>query len=191
MLDPQKIVLLEKILQSAREGLERAERMLADSKNNAGPVDWANLDISSSPVSMEDCTIIEGVFDGQNMIGPDGKPYSISPNYASKSKLVEGDILKLTICPDGRFLYKQIRPIDRDRQKGVLVKDKESGELRVLVENKLYRVLDASVSYFKGGSGDDVIVLVPRGGQSRWAAVENIIKAGNPAMVENEMDEVF
>jgi hypothetical protein len=38
--------------------------------------------------------IIEGVFDGQNMVGSDGKTYPVPANYASKSKLVQGDILK-------------------------------------------------------------------------------------------------
>src|SRR3712207_6782664 len=41
--------------------------------------------------------VIEGVFDGQNMVGSDGKTYPVPANYASKSKLVQGDILKLTI----------------------------------------------------------------------------------------------
>ena len=52
--------------------------------------------------------IIEGVFDGQNMVGSDGKTYPVPANYASKSKLVQGDILKLTIADDGTFMYKQI-----------------------------------------------------------------------------------
>src|SRR3990167_9816950 len=52
--------------------------------------------------------IIEGVFDGQNMVGSDGKTYPVPANYASKSKLVQGDILKLTIADDGAFMYKQI-----------------------------------------------------------------------------------
>ena len=54
--------------------------------------------------------VIEGVFDGQNMVGSDGKTYPVPANYASKSKLVQGDILKLTIAEDGAFLYKQIGP---------------------------------------------------------------------------------
>src|SRR5664279_1973848 len=49
--------------------------------------------------------IIEGVFDGQNMVGSDAKTYPVPANYASKSKLVQGDILKLTIADDGSFLY--------------------------------------------------------------------------------------
>ena len=48
--------------------------------------------------------IIEGVFDGQSMLGPDGKSYPVPANYASKSKLVQGDILKLTIADDGSFI---------------------------------------------------------------------------------------
>ena len=50
--------------------------------------------------------IIEGVFDGQNMVGSDSKTYPVPANYASKSKLVQGDILKLTIAEDGAFMYK-------------------------------------------------------------------------------------
>jgi hypothetical protein len=64
--------------------------------------------------------IIEGVFDGQVMIGPDGKSYPVPANYASKSKLVEGDILKLTIADDGGFIYKQIGPIPRRQIIGTL-----------------------------------------------------------------------
>ena len=64
--------------------------------------------------------IIEGVFDGQNMVGSDGKTYPVPANYASKSKLVQGDILKLTIPEDGAFVYKQIGPIPRKQVVGTL-----------------------------------------------------------------------
>ena len=53
------------------------------------------------------------LYTSQVMIGPDGKSYPVPANYASKSKLVEGDILKLTIADDGGFIYKQIGPIAR------------------------------------------------------------------------------
>jgi hypothetical protein len=64
--------------------------------------------------------VIEGVFDGQNMVGSDGKTYPVPANYASKSKLVQGDILKLTIAEDGAFMYKQIGPIPRRQLVGML-----------------------------------------------------------------------
>jgi len=121
--------------------------------------------------------IIEGVFDGQQMIGPDSKQYSVPANYASKSKLVEGDILKLTILPDGSFVYKQIAPQERERHKGQLVHDNETDGFRVVLPGgKSYKVLIASVTYFKGQPGDEVIILLPKAAESTWAAIENVVK---------------
>jgi type IV secretory pathway protease TraF len=88
--------------------------------------------------------VIEGVFDGQNMVGSDAKTYPVPANYASKSKLVQGDILKLTIADDGSFLYKQIGPVPRKQVVGVL--SQKDGHYFVEVDNKEYRVLLASVT---------------------------------------------
>ena len=120
--------------------------------------------------------VLEGVFDGQGMIGPEGKVYTIPPNYASKSRLVEGDILKLTIKADGTFLYKQIGPIERDRIVGELAFDGDLNEYILLYNDKSYRVLAASVTYFKGEPGDEAIAFIPKSRSCAWAAVENIIK---------------
>jgi len=121
--------------------------------------------------------IIEGVFDGENMIGPDGKQYSVPANYASKSKLVEGDILKLTITPNGTFVYKQIGPIERSRLVGRLEQNSSGGFIVISENDKKLKVLTASVTYFKGKAGDEVVVLIPKTGESKWAAVENIVKS--------------
>src|ERR1700757_3343286 len=115
--------------------------------------------------------VIEGVFDGQNMVGSDGKTYPVPANYASKSKLVQGDILKLTIAEDGAFLYKQIGPIPRKQVVGAL--KLENGHYFVTVGNKDFRVLLASVTYFKAKPGDQVSVNVPEDDASaEWAALE-------------------
>lgn len=115
--------------------------------------------------------VIEGVFDGQNMVGSDGKTYPVPANYASKSKLVQGDILKLTIAEDGAFLYKQIGPIPRKQLVGTL--KLENGHYFVDVSNKMYRVLLASVTYFKAKPGDQVSVNVPEDdSNAEWAALE-------------------
>lgn len=115
--------------------------------------------------------VIEGVFDGQNMVGSDGKTYPVPANYASKSKLVQGDILKLTIADDGSFLYKQIGPIPRKQIVGVLIQ--ENGHYYVDVNTKKYRVLLASVTYFKAKPGDQVSVNVPEDdSHAEWAALE-------------------
>jgi hypothetical protein len=115
--------------------------------------------------------VIEGVFDGQNMVGSDGKTYPVPANYASKSKLVQGDILKLTIADDGAFLYKQIGPIPRKQVVGTL--KLENGHYYVSVGTKDFRVLLASVTYFKAKPGDQVSVNVPEDdANAEWAALE-------------------
>lgn len=115
--------------------------------------------------------IIEGVFDGQNMVGSDGKTYPVPANYASKSKLVQGDILKLTIADDGAFLYKQIGPIPRKQVVGTL--KLENGHYFVSVGSRDYRVLLASVTYFKAKPNDQVSVNLPEDDSTaEWAALE-------------------
>jgi hypothetical protein len=115
--------------------------------------------------------VIEGVFDGQNMVGSDAKTYPVPANYASKSKLVQGDILKLTIADDGAFLYKQIGPIPRKQIVGTL--RLEGGHYFVNAGGKDFRVLLASVTYFKAKPGDQVSVNVPEDDSAaEWAALE-------------------
>ena len=143
-----------------------------------------------------DNKVIEGVFDGQQMVGPDGKRYSIPANYCSKSKLVEGDILKLIVKPDGSFIYKQIGPIERKRLKGVLSKDPITGEFKAHAGGKEYKLLKASVTYFHGDANDEAVILVPEDGDAVWATVENIISKLNvnnnetdPDSYDHDLDE--
>lgn len=115
--------------------------------------------------------VIEGVFDGQSMVGPDGKSYPVPANYASKSKLIEGDILKLTIADDGGFIYKQIGPVARRQIIGTLMQ--HDGAYYVEAGGREYRVLLASVTYFKARVGDQVSIVVPEDNREAvWAAVE-------------------
>lgn len=131
-------------------------------------------DDTTVAVSVQDDTlgkIIEGVFDGQTMVGSDGKNYPVPANYASKSKLVQGDILKLTIADDGSFLYKQIGPVPRKQVVGIL--KLENGHYFVDVNGRMLRVLLASVTYFKAKPNDQVSVNVPEDdSHTEWAALE-------------------
>ena len=118
--------------------------------------------------------VIEGVFDGQIMIGPDGKNYPVPANYASKSKLVEGDLMKLTISPDGKFLYKQIGPIERKTVIGTLTHHDD--KYYVEVAGKEYQILYASVTYFHLREGSQVSVTIPANNdEATWAAVEALL----------------
>ncbi len=175
-----KMVLVKKLLQNVKENNDRLIQLLSDFIAGEEEIAIAIGQISDEKFepteeALEGGRVIEGVFDGENMIGPDGKQYSVPANYASKSKLVEGDILKLTITANGTFVYKQIGPIERSRIVGVL--DRVStGEYYANADGKKWRLLTASVTYFKGEPGDEVVILIPKTGESKWAAVENIVK---------------
>ncbi len=172
-----KAKIIKQLLANIRENSRQLENLLAgldiqeDSRIRLSQIQETEAEAQAAGQER----IIEGVFDGEKMIGPDGKQYTVPANYASKSKLVEGDMMKLTITANGTFLYKQIGPVERKRLVGVLAKD-ANGNYVAVVDGRQWRVLTASVTYFRGQVGDEIVILVPRAGGSRWAAVENIVK---------------
>ena len=107
------------------------------------------------------------------MVDGSGQTYPVPANYASKSKLAEGDGMKLTITDEGKFVYKQIAPIQRRTTVGVLIQ--EDGQYKVLAEGKAYRVLLASVTFYRAEVGDQVTILLPKDGEAKWGAVEAVI----------------
>lgn len=160
--------------------VKRLRKLLTDAETNLA----AARELLSSILGTEDMPvrntenlagrIIEGVFDGQTMHDNEGKSYPVPANYASKSKLVEGDILKLTIADDGAFIYKQIGPVARRQLVGTLTQ--HDGAYYVEAGTKEYRVLLASVTFFKGHIGDQVSIIVPEDNRdAEWAAVEAIL----------------
>lgn len=166
--------LPEKQIKRLRSLIQDAETNLAAAKELLNSV-LGDGDVITAPrstvVSAPDGKVIEGVFDGQIMIGPDGKNYPVPANYASKSKLVEGDLMKLTITPDGRFLYKQIGPVERKTVIGTLTHHDD--KYYVEVAGREYEILYASVTYFHLQEGSQVSVVVPaKNDDAQWAAVE-------------------
>ncbi len=160
----KQIKRLKALIVEAETNLAAAKELL---------VSLVGDDEKIAPIANEDNIgkVIEGVFDGQNMIGSDGKNYPVPANYASKSKLVQGDILKLTIAPGGVFLYKQIGPIPRKQVIGTLIF--ENGHYFVDVAGRNYQVLLASVTYFKVKQGDQVSANIPEDDTNvEWAALE-------------------
>lgn len=163
-LPDKQVKRLRALIQEAETSLAAATELLTSLVGD---------DEIVAPVAREETLgkVIEGVFDGQNMVGSDSKVYPVPANYASKSKLVQGDILKLTIAEDGAFLYKQIGPIPRKQVVGTLIL--ENGHYFVDVNGKKLRVLLASVTYFKAKPGDQVSVNVPEDDSAaEWAALE-------------------
>lgn len=120
---------------------------------------------------------IEGVFDGERMVADDGKSYQVPPNYASKSKLIEGDPLKLYIAPDGKYVYKQLGPVERRTVPGTL---RMEGSHYVVDsdEGSTYSILTACVTYYMSlynvQPGDRVQIMIPAERSARWAVIDNV-----------------
>ncbi len=171
--------LLEELLKrldTIEGGLTSVQNTLQDAgiTGHNAPVVPKNKKATVMASGSIDGKVIEGTFDGQNMIGPEGKIYPVPANYASKSKLVEGDTLKLTIVDDGSFIYKQIGPVERKKLIGKL--KLEGDQYAVEAGGKDYNVLYASVTYFKAKPGDELTIVVPTEIENaRWAAIEAVI----------------
>ncbi len=175
VLAKSKALLIKKIAQNLRDSAAQLAELMTVVADEAVNLKTVQA-VKAQPAATEDgANIIEGLFDGEKMIGPDGKVYDVPVNYASKSRLVEGDSLKLIITASGTFIFKQIKPVDRRRLAGVL-EEGDNGEYYVMADDRRWRVLNASVTYYKGEPGDEVVIVVPREGLAKWAAVENIIK---------------
>lgn len=166
----KQLKTLKKLIESAETNLAGAKELLTSlvgSETTVTPTE------AKTAAASGDGKVIEGAFDGQHMIGPDGKSYPVPANYASKSKLVQGDRLKLIIGDDGTFIYKQIGPIERKKLIGTLgLKD---GAYFVEARGQEYHVLFASVTYFKAQPGDQVTMVIPEEGDAEWAAIEAVI----------------
>lgn len=192
-LSKSKVLMMKKIAQSLKDSAGQLVELLSmvaedEARIKVGQTGEVNVDVredTSEPKTAfakgygeskeNEGSVIEGFFDGEKMVGPDGKTYVVPVNYASKSRLVEGDTLKLIITDTGTFIYKQINPIERRRLVGTL-DEGENGEYYVIADDRRWRVLPASITYYKGETGDEVVILIPKSGISRWAAVENVVK---------------
>lgn len=163
-----------KQIKRLRSLIDEAETSLAAAKELLISLVGDDDSVMASPSDTAAGKVVEGVFDGQTMVAADGKNYPVPANYASKSKLVQGDVLKLAIGDDGRFTYKQIGPIPRKTVIGTL--RQQDGNYIVDVNGRDYRVLLASVTYFRAHAGDQISVIVPSDDDTaEWAAIEAAI----------------
>ena len=185
MSNLSKIALIKEMIDSAESSLRGAKQLLGEFTGESGGAQIrSNLTRAAGQLNStvdEGGKIVEGIFDGKSMIGPDKKEYPIPANYASKSKLVPGDVMKLTVAADGGFTYKQIGPIERKRVVGPLTS--EEGQYKVIAAGKAYKVLLASVTFYRAEAGDEVVLLVPATGESEWGAIDNVIPR-----IQAEMD---
>ncbi|OGJ55422.1 hypothetical protein A2706_01715 [Candidatus Peribacteria bacterium RIFCSPHIGHO2_01_FULL_51_35] len=168
------LVQIQELIDNAMSSLKTAHALLRDvtGVSDSGR-ERHMVRASSMATGAASGKVVEGVFDGQNMVDATGQTYPVPANYASKSKLVEGDGMKLTITDEGKFVYKQIAPTQRRTALGLLIQ--EDGQYKVLAEGKAYRVLLASVTFYRAEVGDQVTILLPTDMDAKWGAVEAVI----------------
>ncbi len=176
MENKKTIAAIRDFIESAEKSIKNAKKLLKDvmDENNLNldsEIDlntkWLNSYLS------DDSKIIEGLFTWVDMLWSDWNKYPIPVNYASKSKLVQWDKMKLTIEPSGKMLYKQIAPIPREMKTGLVVKEKD--KYQVVAEGQTYDLLTAAVTHFKANIWDKVTIIIPEWKQATFAAIEALI----------------
>lgn len=183
----------QQLLQFAQNSLTKAEMELKRVKVTLGQL--ANFDPNNPEAlasyleevkgnhpealktySDEGLEVIEGVFDGYYMIGADQKKYPVPLNYSSKTKLIPGDVLKLKITPDGKFIYKLIKPAERKHIRAVLSKTDDNKFTANTDDGKVYFLNQAAVSFYLGNPGDELYIIINEKDEGLFAAIEAIIK---------------
>lgn len=170
------LLQIQELIDSATSSLKTAQNLLRKitGVNDTGRERITTRAAASTPAgSNAEGKVIEGIFDGQNMVDGSGQTYPVPANYASKSKLVESDGMKLTITDEGKFIYKQILPVPRRTIVGVLIQ--EDGQYKILSEGKTYRVLLASVTFYRAEVGDQVTILLPEDDNAAWGAIDAVL----------------
>lgn len=174
--DLEKLELLRQMIEGAEHSILSAKQILFEILGTS-PKEKIYKKAEKLENSQKE-NVFEGIFNGENLILKDGKKYPVPPNYCSKSKLVEGDVLKLTIMPDGSLVYKQIGPVERKKIVGTLVKEDEN-KYKVLANGKYYKVLLAAVTYFKAKPNDKISLIVPKDGEAEWGSIEAVLPSKN------------
>lgn len=176
MENKKTIEAIRDFIITAEKSIKNAKMLLRDvletegiSLNSPVAFDTSNLHSYTS----DDAKIIEGVFTGEEMLWSDNNKYPVPANYASKSKLVQGDKLKLTIAANGKMLYKQIAPIEREIKVGLLIKEKD--KFQVIVGWNTYDLLTAAVTHFKAEIGDNISIIVPAGKAATFGAIDMVL----------------
>ena len=181
--------MLKKI-QTALSMVEVAENNLKNIKQilsglleeNGQKTSYSNFSTKKSQDESLATEVVEGNFDGENMVGDNGQIYIVPQNYASKSQLIIGDRMKWILTSE-REIFKLIAPVERERVNGIFSIDGESYAVLVTGLTNPVRVLKASATFAiknQGLSvGDEVTILIPKNSTPSWGALVTVVKKNN------------
>lgn len=117
----------------------------------------------------------EGVFDGVHMISAEGDMYVLESSFICKHNLIEGDILSACVYSTGKIDYTLSEPTSREHIMGILSTHAAGAEHYIVqTASKAYKVLTEAVETSGATPGKQVLLTVPAGGESEWAAIEQV-----------------
>ena len=145
---------------TAEKSIKNAKKLLKDLANNNEIKLDVEVDLSTKWLESytdKESKIIEWVFTAE-MLCSDWNTYPVPANYASKSKMVQWDKLKLTIDNLWKMTYKQIQPIEREIKTWLVVKEKD--KYQVVADGKTYDLLTAAGPHFKAQIWDKISIII-------------------------------
>ncbi len=181
----KKIESILSLIEVAENNIVVARKLLiqiAQEKNTKNPAD-----ISFAPVlpksreEEEALEVVEGYFDGENMIGDNSQTYPVPQNYASKTQLIIGDRMKWILTPT-REIFKLIAPANRVRVTGsfniegdnfVALVDEYSNPVKILKASSTYAMKNLGLRV-----GDEIAIYVPKDATPVWGAFISVVKPG-------------
>ena len=177
----QSILSLIEIIESNLKTARILLTQLADEKGISTTASSTRPAATKSFDEEQALEVVEGYFDGQQMIGDNGQVYVVPANYASKTQLVVGDRLKWILTAE-REIYKPILLAARERVVGTFTV--EGDDFVVLVDKlpKPVKILKASATYaiknLNLQIGDEVSITIPKDATATWGAFGSVVKSG-------------
>lgn len=176
MENKKTIEAIVDFITTAEKSIKNAKKLLKDLANNNSINLNSEFDYNTKwleSFQTKESKIVEWVFTWSEMLWSDSVKYPVPANYASKSKIVQWDKLKLTIDNHWRMIYKQISPIEREIKTWLVAKEKE--KYIVVSDWKTYNLLTAAVTHFKANIWDKISIIVPAWKEATFAAIEAVI----------------
>lgn len=165
--ESEELRTARELLAHMKRSITVLERLLRPQHGLQQTTDYHTHNTASQPCMQR---VVDGVFDGQCMIDAEGTRHAVPENYASKSKLVEGDLLQMMVMENGRTLYRQVERVERALLHAHV--NERDGELICEAAGRCYRLSRACVNYWRVKAGDRMRIVVPKNGESAWAAIE-------------------
>jgi len=156
-------------IQFINQSLSQAQTLLNQAKTQLKELEDSLSGILPTP---RDLPGIIGKFDGTYLVTDDGKKFQVPENYASKSKLVFGDTLKMIEDASGST-FKQIERVKRTVLTGMLAK--KDGKFVAITADGSHLLIPAAVSFHKGQEGDEIKVIVPEDARNCSFATLDVI----------------